>query len=88
MGAHISGCFSALQLLVDASGLSSWRRSYSSPTRANSAMLFEVGRLPKSTMGQPDVLPADMVRLTASLVQAHMRTHRQINKQLGREMNG
>ena len=30
-------------------------------------MLFEFGRVPKCTMGQPDVLPADTVRLTASL---------------------
>lgn len=46
-------------------------------------MLFEVGCLPTCTTGQPDVLPADMVRLTASLVQAHTHTHTETDTHVG-----
>lgn len=62
---RFSGCFSALGGCIRsaAGGAAATVGLHT----ANSQMLFEFGRVPKCTMGQPDVLPADMVRLTASL---------------------
>lgn len=63
MGNHISAClFVSCWWIhwVSAPGGKATPRMYR-------PMLFETGCLPKCTMGQPDVLPANMVRLTASL---------------------
>lgn len=62
---RFSGCFSALGGCIRsaAGGAAATVGLHT----ANCQMLFEFGRVPKCTMGQPDVLPADMVRLTASL---------------------
>lgn len=53
-------------------------------------MSFEAGCLPKCTMGQPDVLPANMDRLTASLEYRHTCTYTgmEADKQHVRELNG